>query len=137
MKKIFFILILFLTILYIPQKTHPVFYGEDNLIEEFSNDEKCLRAVRRISSAFQEVNTVSVLIKKNSCLCGITTDNKISISEEKVKVILYDIFPQIENIKLEINNKRADDIMELSYLSSGPVKQKYISLRFDFLISED
>lgn len=137
MKKIFFVLILFLTILYTPQKLHPVFFGENNLIEEFSNDEKCLSAVRRISSAFQEVNTISLLVKKNSCLCGITTDNKISISEESVENILYEMFPQIKEIRLEVNNKRADDIMELSYLSSGLVKQKYISLRFDFLISED
>lgn len=138
MKKIFIlVLILILTIIYIPQKTYPVFDEENNSIEEFSNDEKCLGAVRRISSAFSEINTASVLSKKTSVLCGITTDNNSSISEADINRILSEIFFEAKEIKIEINTKRAEDIMELSYLGLSTIKEKYISLRYDFLISED
>ena len=138
MKKIFIlILILIIIIIYIPQKTYPVFDEENNSIEEFSNDEKCLNAVRRISAAFAEINTASVLSKKASVLCGITTDNNSAVSEADINKVLSEIFFERNNIKIEINTKRAEDIMELSYLSLSNMKEKYISLRYDFLISED
>lgn len=141
MKKRFWIFLTFLflifTIIHYPSKSSPVFYGEAGEIEEFSNDEQCLNAVRRLSSAFPELNSAAVLSREDNILCGITTDDNIQISEDLVCAVIYDIFPDAENIRLEINSVRAEDIMELSYADIYGIKEKYISLRFDFLISED
>ena len=139
MKKIFLILIVFLifSIIYIPQKANLAFNHESDHIEEFFNDEQCLNAVKLISASFPTINTVSVLQKKNSCLCGITTSDNNTISKSAIEKILYETFPKTKFIRLEINSDRAEDILELSYFASSALKEKYISLRYDFLISED
>ena len=132
MKKKFLIFLTFLflifTIISFPQKTYPVFYGETGEIEEFSNDEQCLNAVRRLSSAFPELNSAAVLSRERTVLCGITTDDDIQLSEDLVRAVIYDIFPDAEKIKLEINSARAEDIMELSYADIYGIQEKYISL---------
>ena len=136
MKKIF--LIIFLTFLFLcfSQKTYP-YSKEDVAIEEFSNDPQCLNTVNMINESFLNTNTVAVLSKDQSVLVGISTDKNAEISKEQIEKIVYKHFPVVKKLKIEVNTKRAEDIMELSYFSSGSLKKRYISLRFDFLISED
>lgn len=132
MKKNFlFIFIIFALITYLSQNSTA------NKIEEFSNDAQCLSAVKRICGSLPKVNTAAVLSKNKSILCGVETDNKENISKDDVYRILKDIFPSAKEIRLEINTKRAEDIMELSYFGASNLNKKYISLRFNFLISED
>lgn len=132
MKKNFlFIFIIFALITYLSQNSTA------NKIEGFSNDAQCLSAVKRICGSLPKVNTAAVLSKNKSILCGVETDNKENISKDDVYRILRDIFPSAKEIRLEINTKRAEDIMELSYFGASNLNKKYISLRFNFLISED
>lgn len=141
MKKFFLLIFVFLflisAIINSSSISYPVFQGEINPMEEFSNDEQCLNAVRRLSSFFPAINSAAVLNKNKSVLCGISTGNKSELSKAEIEQVIYNIFPEIKALRIEINTKRADDIMELSYLSKSSVKKKYISSRFDFLISED
>lgn len=141
MKKFLLIILYFFILFYslnnTSQKSYPVFQNELNTLEEFSNDENCLKAVRKLSTFFPSINSVAVSSKNKDVLCGISTDNKNTLSEENIKKVLYNIFPETKNLRIEINTKRAEDIIELSYLSKGAVKKKHISSRFDFLISED
>ena len=139
MKKFFliFLIIFIFSITYILQRCTPVFSDENINTEEFSNDEDCLTVAKSIASDFPAINTISLLRKKNSCLCGITTDDSSVISKTAIEKILYEVFPKTKYLKLEINTDKAENIIELSYFASSSLKEKYISLRYDFLMSED
>lgn len=139
MKKFYLILtiIFIFSATYILLRCTPVFSDENIYTKEFSNDEDCLSVARRIAADFPVVNTISVLRNKDSCLCGITTDNNSVILKTAVEKILYEVFPKTKNLKLEVNTDKAEDIIELSYFASSRLKEKYIFLRYDFLISED
>lgn len=140
MKKIFFIifiLILAFILLNFVNKTQLVSNQDDGTIYNYANDNDCNSAANRIAAAFQNINSIAVLKKNTSLLCGIELNGQNNIPEDEIKEILYDIFPDTKELRLEINSKTADDILELSYLGNSDIKKKYLSLRFDFLMSKD
>ena len=110
--------------------------AENSSYYELSNNEKCLAAAKTAIS-LTDISSIAVIKKGRSVLCGIITEKGFLSSSDilYIKEILLSSFPRTK-IRIEGDNALARDIIELSYYSSGKLKQHILTSRFNYLISK-
>ena len=110
--------------------------AKDASYYELSNNEKCLTAAKTATS-LADISAIAVIKKGRSVLCGIITEKGFLSSSDSLYIneILLSSFPKTK-IRIEGDNALARDIIELSYYSSGKLKQHILTSRFNYLISK-
>ncbi len=103
---------------------------------EISNSEKCLSAAKTATS-LADISAIGVIQRGRKVLCGIITEKGFLSSSDRLYIneILASNFPKTK-IRIEGDNSLARDIIELSYYSSGKIKQHILTSRFNYLVSK-
>ena len=129
MKK--YIILLFLFFIFF------ITHAEEVSFYELSNNSNCLMCEKEIASKIP-IDEIAVVNKGKSVLCGIITEENFSDNERaNIEKIIRSHFSKIKKIRIEADNKKARDIIELSYYSSGKLGNRVLLSRFNFLISKD